>query len=95
MHGKTDAASFVMSELSRFSNARTELEETWLEAWSLYLNTTQSIDYIRSKVLSTVGDVNDDWRHKINTGKAFEVVETIHSYLMAAFFPNEDWFEVS
>lgn len=94
-YGKGDLASFVMSELTRFGNARTELEETWLEAWSLYLNTNQSIDYIRGKVLQTVGDVNDDWRHKINTGKAFEVVETIHSYLMSAFFPNEDWFEVS
>lgn len=88
-----DIAGHVRSELERFKNARSELEDSWLEAWSLYLNTRQGVDYMRSKVLQTVGNVNDDWRHKINTGKAFEAVETIHSYLMAAFFPNEDWFE--
>lgn len=90
---RKDAGVYVRAELERFRTARNEIEETWLEAWSLYLNTTQGVNYMRSKVLETVGNVNDDWRHKINTGKAFEAVETIHSYLMAAFFPNGDWFD--
>ena len=88
-----DVGVYVRAEHERFKTARQEIEETWLEAWALYLNTSQSIDYMRAKVLETVGNVNDDWRHKINTGKAFEAVETIHSYLMAAFFPNNDWFD--
>lgn len=87
------AGTYVLSELERFKNARLEIEEEWLEAWALYLNTDQGVEYMRSKVLQTVGNVNDDWRHKINTGKAYESVETIHSYLMGAFFPNEDWFD--
>lgn len=90
---RNDINVYVRAELERFRTARLDIEETWLEAWALYLNTNQGVNYMRSKVLETVGNVNDDWRHKINTGKAFEAVETIHSYLMAAFFPNEDWFD--
>ncbi len=87
-----DVAAAVQSELLRYELARDAIEEVWLQSWAQYLGTPQSTTYLRSQVQAVVGDVNDDWRHRIRTGKAYEAVETIHSYLMAAFFPNQDWF---
>ena len=84
--------SYVRREYRRFADARQEVEDLWLEAWATYLGTPQSTSYIRQRSLFSVGNVNTDWRHKLNTGKAYETVETIHAYLMTATFPNRDWF---
>lgn len=85
-------SSFIRREHRRFADARQEVEDLWLEAWATYLGTPQSTSYIRQRSLYTVGNVNTDWRHKLNTGKAYETIETIHAYLMSATFPNRDWF---
>lgn len=85
-------AGYVRSEYSRFKTAREQVEDDWLEYWSLYLGTPEAVAHQRDQVIRTVGEVNTDWRHKINVGKAFEMVETIHGYLMAAIFPNNEWF---
>ncbi len=84
---------FVKTELRTFSMARLQKEQTWLECWAAYLGTPKSIEFLRAQMLKYVGDSNNDWRHRINTGKAFENVETILSYLHPAFFPNRDWFD--
>lgn len=73
--------------------ARTGREDTWLESWAVYLGTPATTQYLRSNVGKIVGDVNDDWRHHIQVSKAYEIVETIVSYLMGAFFPNQDYFD--
>ncbi|XAI95089.1 portal protein [Leptolyngbya phage Lbo-JY12] len=91
---KHDVSSYVKKEYKRFRDARQVCEETWLEAWGMYLSTPEAQDYLRDQVLRSVGDVNADWRHKITTGKAFEAIETIHAYLMSATFPNKNWFDV-
>jgi len=85
---------FVHAEKNRYERARREIEVMWLEAWALYMGSPRAVSYQRSQVLSTVGDVNADWRHRINTGKAYESVETIHAYLMSATFPNRDFFNM-
>lgn len=88
----------VATQLSRlyseYQRARQEKEETWKESWAAYLGTPDALEYVRSKVAKLVGDVNDDWRHRINVGKAFEIIETINAYLQGAFFPNRDWFDL-
>lgn len=89
-----DIIQFVSNAFETFKQARNIVEDTWVEAWSLYLGTPQAVDAQRSQALKTVGDVNVNWRHKINTGKAYEMVETVHGYLMAATFPNNEWFSV-
>lgn len=77
-----------------YKTSRAGKEDTWEEAWAAYLGTPIATQYQRDQVLKRVGNVNDDWRHRLNVGKAFESVETIHGYLMAATFPNSDWFNV-
>lgn len=85
-------AGYVWSEYNRFKSAREQLEDDWLEYWSLYMGTPEAVTHQRDQVLKSVGEVNTDWRHRLNVGKAFEIVETIHGYLMAAVFPNNEWF---
>lgn len=84
----------VQSKLTDMQNARHNVEETWLESWAQYLATSEAQSTLRNKQLQTVGNVNVNWRHRIDRGKAFEIVETIHSYLMSACFPNENWFDL-
>lgn len=88
-----DVATYVKNQIEYFQTARDEREENWLECWAMYLNSNESRDWIRSAASRSVGDVNNDWRHNINTGKAFEQVETVVAYLQQAFFPNRDWFD--
>lgn len=86
--------AYVSKQRERYKSSRALAEERWREAWALYIGSPEAMEDMRSQILHTVGDVNVDWRHKINVGKAFEAVETIHGYLMAATFPNRDWFDV-
>jgi hypothetical protein len=86
---------FLIQEKNRYEVGRDSVQDLWLEAWSLYLGTPVAVDEQRKRTLYTVGEVNSEWRHKISTGKAYEVVETIHGYLMSATFPNSEWFSMS
>ncbi|MGH2413005.1 MAG: hypothetical protein ACRDEA_04800, partial [Microcystaceae cyanobacterium] len=85
---------YVKQQLASFSQARLEKEETWLECWSMYLGTPEARRHLKTRVFKSLGNVNSSWRHDITTGKAFEQVETVVAYLMQAFFPNRDWFDV-
>ena len=78
-----------------YQDARQERENKWLEAWGQYFSTPEAEAYLRSRALHTVGDVQTDWRHRVPDGKAFEMVESVTSFMMGAFFPNENWFEVN
>ena len=93
MH-KEDLASYVLSRYEIFQNARSEVEDSWLECWAKYLNTPETEGYLKSSALKRVGDVEVNWRHRLSSGKAYEAVETVLGYLMSATFPNRDWFGV-
>jgi len=96
IHRDLDAevAQYVCTQRELYAMTRLEKEATWLECWGVYIGSPSADRYTRLQQLRTVGDVNNDWRHRINVGKAFENVETILSYLQSAFFPNRDWFDV-
>jgi hypothetical protein len=87
-----EVVGYIKESKNSFSQARDALERVWEESWAMYLGTPAAMSHLRAQVLTSVGDVNSDWRHRINVGKGFEAVETIHSYLMAATFPNNQWF---
>ena len=92
---KKDVAGFVMSTKKEWETARQSIERVWKEAWAMYLGTPEAMESLRVDSITTVGDVANDWRHRVNVGKAFESVETIHSYLMQATFPNRNWFSAA
>lgn len=90
-----DIVGFVSTTKKDWETARQQLEVYWREAWAAYIGSPIAMEELRTAAIHTVGDVNTDWRHKINVGKGFEAVETIHSYLMQATFPNRNWFNAS
>jgi len=87
-------AEFVMEQYTDWSQQRQPLEEDWKAAWAEYFSNCRSADTIREEAFQQIGDVQTDWRSKIPTGKAFELVEDANSYLQGAFFPNKQWFDV-
>jgi len=89
-----DIVRYVKAEHKRLMTERLMVEDTWREAWMLYLGTPIAVTDQRNHTIKTVGNVNSDWRHRISTGKCYESVETIHGYLMSATFPNNEWFNV-
>jgi hypothetical protein len=91
---KEDIAGYVNNKLELFRMAREEVEESWLECWAKYLNTPNAESNIQSSIIKRVGDVETQWRHHLTGAKAYEAVETIVGYLMAATFPNREWFGV-
>ena len=86
---------FVNSKLTSMKNNRVVVEDTWVESWAQYLATSEAQNELRAQQIKSVGNVGTDWRHRIDRGKAFEIVETIHSYMIGALFPNESWFDLS
>lgn len=89
-----DIAGHVMSQFREFKNARTRIERQWLSSWSDYIVSEEATRYNRMEMLREIGNVNTKWRHNVDTGKGFEVVETVHPYLMGSLFPNSNWFDV-
>lgn len=89
-----DVAAEVCRLYKEFSDARQELESDWLDCWAQYFGNPRSQEHLRLDAARIIGDINDDWRHKISTGKAYENVETICGYLQSAFFPNKNWFRL-
>lgn len=79
-----------------WSTRRQELETIWASSWAHYFSTPHSAQWLRERALD-LGQSQDenDWRHKVHTGKGFDLVETVNSYLQQAFFPAEDWFDLS
>jgi Bacteriophage head to tail connecting protein len=69
--------------------------DKFLECWAVYFDTPEAQDWLRGgTVRHTRGDATVSWRHKVSSGKAYDIVETILPYLMAATFPNRDWFDM-
>ena len=74
-------------------DARTSSERLWDEVYNLYHADVADMQSNKVAGRMTTGD-QLDWHHRINTGKTFEVVETLVAYLVGATFPSDDWFDV-
>lgn len=90
-----DIVSSIQWKIRDWSYRRRDTEYLWKYYWAHYFSTPQSSNYLRREALS-IGQTEDenDWRHKVHTGKGYDLVETVNSYLQAAFFPNTDWFDL-
>ena len=89
----------ILAELQRlrksYADRRQAKTERMLESWGIYFNSEEAVDYLRNAALSSNGNPSIDWQHKIQDGLGFRTIETIVSYLMGAFFPNKDWFDIT
>jgi hypothetical protein len=89
-----DIGAAVYQHYLDYAKEREELEEYWTQCWSTYIGTPASERLTEERKRIVLGDVRTNWRHKVNTGKGFEVAETINAYLQSATFPNNDWFRM-
>ena len=91
--------SEVVKELQRllddYSKERVQLEWNWRGYYTNYLTTPEAKRSNLTHVSQNLGgDVDVHWRHNIKSPKAYEMVETLTSYFMNSFFPNERWFDL-
>lgn len=89
---------YILRSYEHFKNSRLCLEDTWLEAWAEYAGSKEAADWLRRYVFHVATSSKpgeQDWKHRIHTGKAFEAVELIYSYFMQATFPSQNWFEIT
>ena len=91
---KDDIVDQLWNTVTKYQDTRHERENKWLEAWAHYFSTPESRNFLQSRAFHSVGDVQTDWRHRVPDGKAFEMVESVTSFMMGAFFPNKNWFNV-
>jgi hypothetical protein len=87
-------ADWVIHWMNDWSTARQVLEAEWRDCWAEYFSNDRGAELLRQAALHKIGDVTTDWRHKVPTGKAFELVETVNAYMQGAFFPNKSWFDI-
>lgn len=92
------AATTIKGYADNWGDMRRELEMEWLDCWAEYFSNHRAAEHLRTSSLQVTGQtmasMGKGWRHKITTGKAFELVETVNSYLQGAFFPNRQWFDM-
>ena len=82
--------------LRDYSMHRTQMEWYWKSYYTSYLTTPEAKRQNLTNISQNIsdGNVNVQWRHNIKSPKTYEVVETLVSYFMNAFFPNERWFDL-
>jgi hypothetical protein len=79
-------------KLRRWEGARRELEQDWEECWAHYLSNYRGNQLIERNTVIAVGNVENQYRHRVTTSKGYEIVETANAYLQGAFFPSKMWF---
>ena len=86
---------YVTETLQDWSSRRQEVETLWTAEWAHYFSTPQSASWLRKQALDLGQSVDEgSWRHQIHTGKGFDLVETVNSYIQQATFPAQDWFDL-
>jgi hypothetical protein len=86
---------YVTETLQDWSSRRQEVEALWTAEWAHYFSTPESASWLRKQALDLGQSLDEgSWRHQIHTGKGFDLVETVNSYIQQATFPAEDWFDL-
>lgn len=95
-HSRGTAVLSALEAIRRdYKDRRQAKTERMLESWGLYLNSEEANQWLRRQAIQTTGNFENDWQHRVQDGLCFRTVETIVAYIMGAFFPNEDWFDLT
>jgi len=81
---------------SRFKSLRTKrqtVDTKWDIMYAMYRASAADMTVVQ-KASFTTGSTRN-WKHRVNTGKTFEVVETLIAYFKGATFPSDDWFDTA
>lgn len=110
LQGKSvdNVIEFLKSLRNEWEIARAGLESDWHDAWANFISSPQAHQWLqRNELYKYVKVQRDDeepecepsaeieWRHKVPTGKGFEIAEVLWAYLMQATFSNEQWLSIT
>jgi hypothetical protein len=88
-----EIATHIYSMFKDLQSKRRTVEKKWDVMYAMYRSNCDDMNFL-SKESFTTGSTRA-WKHKVNTGKTFEVVETLVAYFKGATFPSDDWFDAS
>lgn len=88
-----DIAAHVYSRYKDLVNKRIVIDQKWDTTYSMYRSNAADMTAVQKASFST-GSTRK-WKHRVNTGKTFEVVETLVAYFKGATFPSDDWFDAA
>jgi hypothetical protein len=99
--GYNEVSDYLGSLLNSWRTARQGMEEDWIDAWANFISSPSAYEWLERNGLSKFIKSNDaddcnkvQWKHKVHTGKGFEIAEFLWAYLLHATFSNEQWFTV-
>lgn len=88
----SELGAHIYSMLSDARTLRRPLEAEWDTMYALYRASKEDMNHLFAA--SFEHGSKKQWKHRINTGKTFEIVETLVAYFKGATFPSDDWFNV-
>lgn len=83
----------IIEKFYRMRSLRDPVEVVWDECYELYRASESDLKSAKKRSHRTAGD-HTEWHHMVNTGQAFDVVETLVAYFKGATFPSDDWFDM-
>lgn len=90
---KQDIGEAIIAGWTRSRNSRDSVEPAWDEVYGMYRASVSDMSELKRRSFYTAGNQRD-WKHRVNGGKTFDVVETLVAYLKGATFPSDDWFDL-
>lgn len=75
-----DIPTIVYDEIK----AREIVTDEWINLWSLY----------KTRPILERDDEDSSWKSRLNDGKAFEIIETVGSYIRNALFFSDAWVKI-
>lgn len=91
-HSPKSLGDHIYQMYNKAQSLRQPNEARWDTLYSMYRASADDMRKLKSD--SVESGNRTDWRHNVNAGKCFEVVETLVSYYKGATFPTDDWFGV-
>lgn len=89
----TELGKELYKRLKAAKADRVAIDKKWDFSYAMYRASPEDMKECYSASFSETGSTKQ-WKHRINTGKTFEIVETLVAYLKGATFPSDDWFDV-
>lgn len=83
----------VITRQRDWKDRRRGKTDKYIDCWANYFHTSNSLEFLRMRQMA-LSETKSNWRHKVTSGKGFDIVETVVPYMMSATFPNRDWFEM-
>lgn len=82
---------YLFKRLQKLQSIRqSTVEPKWQYNYASYRAGRSDLNEVYAR--GSISSNKRAWRHRVSTGKPFEIVETLVAYFKGATFPTDDWF---